>query len=364
MADRIEVGYKLVGGNNLGIYHKYILYTKDIGLPTEQKLYARGGFDSSITSEFGAIDTESGEYMEGTKDWDANGTHPRETIIEGDDLSSYWQSIKDVMTDIDNRNITYDPTDTNSNASVDEALRRSGLPTPAKDGPLYNWSPGSDFDLPGGDVAPGGKSFGEELGEWLQHELGLDDLSDGISDFFTAARNWMQPRRDPLVLDLDGDGIETLAASVGVLFDHNGDGIKTGGGWVKGDDAFLVRDLNGNGSIDNGAELLGVDTVLSNGQLASDGFSALRDLDSNADNVFNASDTQFSAVRLWRDLNQDGISQAGELSTLAQANIVSIDLNATTTNLILTGNNRQTAQSRFTKIDGSTGTVQTMRKAA
>lgn len=81
----------------------------------------------------------------------------------------------------------------------------------------------------------------------------INDIEQAVSDFFTAARNWMQPRRDPLVLDLDGDGIETLAASIGVLFDHNGDGIKTGGGWVKGDDAFLVRDLNGNGSIDNGA---------------------------------------------------------------------------------------------------------------
>ena len=37
MADKIEVGYTpaaFVG--DLGIHHKYILYTKDVGLPTEQ----------------------------------------------------------------------------------------------------------------------------------------------------------------------------------------------------------------------------------------------------------------------------------------------------------------------------------------
>lgn len=35
-------------------------------------------------------------------------------------------------------------------------------------------------------------------------------------------------QRDPLVLDLDGDGLELSAASGNVLFDHNADGIKTG----------------------------------------------------------------------------------------------------------------------------------------
>ena len=64
---------------------------------------------------------------------------------------------------------------------------------------------------------------------------------------------------DPLALDLDGDGVETIAPNgySGALFDHNNDGIKTATGWIKGDDGLLVRDLNGNGAIDNGAELFG-----------------------------------------------------------------------------------------------------------
>lgn len=209
MTEKIEVGYAPAAGvGGLGIYHKYILYTNSAG----EQFYARGGpgyfgpgaadggLDESSASPFGNIKTQSGEYKKGSPDWDlarapinpdpTSTPHPRETIIEGDDLSFDWQNIRDVMTDIDNRNIGYDPKDTNSNASVDEALRRSGLPTPTEDGPSDNWAPGSDFDMPGGDVAPGGGDFWDELGDWMRDKLGLDDLSDAISDLFTAARNW------------------------------------------------------------------------------------------------------------------------------------------------------------------------------
>ncbi|MDR1349171.1 MAG: hypothetical protein LBJ59_00030, partial [Zoogloeaceae bacterium] len=75
-----------------------------------------------------------------------------------------------------------------------------------------------------------------------------------------------------------------------VLFDHDGDGIKTGTGWVKGDDGFLVLDRNGNGQIDDGSELFGVDTIKSNGQKATSGLDALADLDSNGDGVFDQND--------------------------------------------------------------------------
>ncbi|HEZ1705990.1 TPA: iron-regulated protein FrpC, partial [Neisseria meningitidis] len=75
----------------------------------------------------------------------------------------------------------------------------------------------------------------------------------------TKKRNGKYHVYDPLALDLDGDGIETVATKgfSGSLFDHNRDGIRTATGWVAADDGLLVRDLNGNGIIDNGAELFG-----------------------------------------------------------------------------------------------------------
>ena len=186
-----------------------------------------------------------------------------------------------------------------------------------------------------------------------QKRFTLDDL---LNSLFGRARAWAQPRHDPLVLDLDNDGLETTGiGGAPVLFDGDGDGVKTGTGWLKGDDAFLALGKNGNGTIDNGNELFGVDTVLANGQKAADGFAALADLDSNHDGLFSSLDAQFANVRLWRDRNQDGVSQADELQTLAQSGIVSLGLASTATHLALAGDNVQTAAGTYTRGDGQTG---------
>ena len=176
-------------------------------------------------------------------------------------------------------------------------------------------------------------------------------------ELWKQATNWTPPRRDPLALDLDGDGIETRGADGKVVFDHNNDGVKTGTGWLRPDDGWLVLDRNSNGTIDNGGELFGVDTVKADGTKASDGFDALSDLDSNDDGVFDAKDTRFADVRVWRDLNQDGISQSNELSTLAANNIRSISLNKTSTTTNLGNGNAQTATATFTRTDDTTGTA-------
>lgn len=129
------------------------------------------------------------------------------------------------------------------------------------------------------------------------------------------------PRRDPLILDLDGDGLETVGVAAGVLFDHDGDGVRSGTGWVSGDDGFLVLDRNGNGQIDNGRELFGDSTPLAAGGTALDGFAALAQEDTNADGRVDSLDANWSNLRVWRDLNQDGVSQAGELFTLGSLGI-------------------------------------------
>lgn len=165
------------------------------------------------------------------------------------------------------------------------------------------------------------------------------------------------PRRDPLVLDLDGDGVETTSSRDGtvVVFDHDGDGIKTGTGWVRPDDGWLARDLDANGTIDSGRELFGVDTVKRNGELATDGFDALRELDGNGDGRVDALDPAFAGLRIWRDANQDGISQAGELSSLADNGIASISVTSTPGSIDLGNGNVQSATGTFTRTDGSSG---------
>ncbi len=166
---------------------------------------------------------------------------------------------------------------------------------------------------------------------------GLRILAPGIYIGFQAGLAWFQ-RRDPLILDLDGDGIELTASNSAVLFDHNSDTLKTGTQWAKADDGILVRDLNGNGTIDSGRELFGdqtqITTVNAQGQsvttLAANGFQALSALDKDAngmsDGVFDANDVAYSELRIWRDLNQDGVSQSNELLSLAESGVSAINL--------------------------------------
>ena len=192
-------------------------------------------------------------------------------------------------------------------------------------------------------------------------------VDDGTNrNFRIASASRPAIRRDPLAIDLDGDGIETVGATVSpVLFDHNADGVRTGTGWVAGDDAWLVLDRDGNGLIDSGRELFGADTVLSgsvgvNAVYASTGFDALRTVDSNGDRVFNALDSAFGQVRLWQDLNQDGISQSNELFTLAQKGIVSISLNASHTVTNLANGNVISGTSTVSRSNGGTTQAQSV----
>jgi hypothetical protein len=185
----------------------------------------------------------------------------------------------------------------------------------------------------------------------------LPEVDPSVSTSYSGAQLYVPPRRDPLIFDLDGDGLETVGIDAGnpILFDHDGDGIKTATGWVKADDAFLVLDRNGNGAIDNGRELFGDNTVLAGGGLAADGFAALADVDGNGDGQINQADSVFANLRLWRDFNQDGVSNAGELFSLGELGIASISTAKTQNSQLLPDGNRIADLGTYTKSDGSLG---------
>ena len=207
--------------------------------------------------------------------------------------------------------------------------------------------------LMAGVAAGVGSLWGQGAYQWM---IGtLNKISPDVNEFFRLARSWLT--RDPLVLDLDGDGIEAIGANSRVLFDYDGDGVRNGTGWLSSDDGLLVRDRNGNGTIENGSELFGVDYVKSNGSKAVDGFDALRDLDSNLDGLFDTKDSLFGNVRIWRDLNQDGVSQAVEIFTLQTLGITGIGLRPKMQAVNLNNGNQQTASDSFFRADGSSGTA-------
>jgi hypothetical protein len=171
-----------------------------------------------------------------------------------------------------------------------------------------------------------------------------------------GAKNWTWPR-DPIILDLDGDGLETVGLNANIHFDHDGDGVLTKTGWAGKDDALLVWDRNGNGTIDTGAELFGDFTPLPNGTLAPNGFAALAALDTNGDGILDATDPAFAELKLWRDASQDGISQGGEFISLADAGIVSLNLANALKNQRLSNGNTLSREGSFTRADGTTSAM-------
>jgi hypothetical protein len=142
----------------------------------------------------------------------------------------------------------------------------------------------------------------------------------------------------PLILDLNNDGVHTLAADDVVQYDLLGTGTPASVGWSSSEDGFLVFDINNDGVINDGSEMFGEATRLSNGGLASNGFEALIDLDFNLDGVLDLNDPLFSDLQIWKDANSDGITDLGELFSLADQNITSFDVHPKEVNRAENGN--------------------------
>ena len=227
------------------------------------------------------------------------------------------------------------------------------------------------------------KNFDEAKTATDYSQISIEDLSNAyntlidnikkIPPFFKDPRNWkaiadvmtgnwfglfrdmLIRQYDPLTLDLDGDGIETVASNghKGALFDHDKNGIRFATGWVSKDDGFLVYDRNGDGVVNNGGELFGDNTLLKNGERATNGYQALAALDDNGDGKVDAADSAFAHLRVWRDLNQDGISQEGELLTLNEAKVKALNLANKNTDRDLGNGNSLAEEGTYTDSDGN-----------
>ncbi len=176
-----------------------------------------------------------------------------------------------------------------------------------------------------------------------------DGLLNGIQDLFNQAEATAPVQIDPLLIDLDGDGIETTVVSDGVFFDHDKNGYAQESAWAGADDGVLVFDKNANGTIDNGNEIFGDNYVLSNGQTAATGFAALADLDSNSDGVINSSDTNFADIKVMKG--------DGSLLKLTEAEIASINLSYSTTNTTDANGNTQVRLGSYTTIENETRAI-------
>lgn len=158
----------------------------------------------------------------------------------------------------------------------------------------------------------------------------------------------------PVLLDLNGDGQIDLRAFDPIRnsgqssphFDWNDDGKRDATAWVDYQDGFLAIDLDEDGSfasdgrIDQVKELafalwktdderraelkeLG---IADSGQPVTDLEGLRHAFDTSNDNVLDSRDARWREFRVWQDLNQNGVSDPGELKTMSEAGIKLINL--------------------------------------
>ncbi len=156
----------------------------------------------------------------------------------------------------------------------------------------------------------------------------------------------------PVILDLDGDGIELLGKAAGIGFDWSGNGKPNQTGWVAADDGLLAYDYNGDNEVTEAQEISFKDFLPG----AKTDLEGLQAFDTNEDGVFDTQDEQWEKFGVWQDANSNGITDEGEYKSLNALGIASIGLVSDKVfredegNLIF-------GSSSYTKNDGSSGEV-------
>ena len=122
----------------------------------------------------------------------------------------------------------------------------------------------------------------------------------------------------PVVIDLDRDGNISYTQKI---MDVNSDGIIDKTAWVDKNDGVLIWDKYQDGKVHDSSQY---ELSQYGGNTDLEGLAA--GFDSNYDGVFDQKDEKFSQFSIWQDLNNDGMSQDGEVKTLTDWGINSINL--------------------------------------
>ena len=129
----------------------------------------------------------------------------------------------------------------------------------------------------------------------------------------------------PIVIDLDGDGVEIKPLSrSSTTFDADSDGYKERSAWAGADDGLLVIDLNGDGQVTQSKEIAFSEWTA---EQDTDLQALAKVFDSNGDGTFDSRDSRFNEFRIGKDANSNGVADAGEMMMLQEAGIAANDAN-------------------------------------
>ena len=161
------------------------------------------------------------------------------------------------------------------------------------------------------------------------------DNNDGCTEVIAKAVGDTPCNHSPIVLDMDRNGFDFSGPEGAVAFDLYATGEPIVIQWVRPEsgDAFLFRDVNGNGIVDDGSELFGNGTplILEGDSPAPNGFVALAQFDNpvlggNDDGLIDEDDLVWSELGLWLDWDANGISDPDELVALDESVVESLEI--------------------------------------
>ncbi|MGF1763686.1 calcium-binding protein [Aliivibrio kagoshimensis] len=156
----------------------------------------------------------------------------------------------------------------------------------------------------------------------------------------------------PIILDLDGDGVElTSLDESSAFYDISGDGYRNRVGWAGKDDGILAFDKDSDGVIKDRDEIAFVDYKLG----AETDLEGLTAFDSNNDGVLDNKDDKWKQFGVWQDKDQDGETDIGEFTSMQNMGISSIDLSSDQNQHKSSGNVIY-GLGNYTRSDGSTHT--------
>ncbi|MEO0414536.1 MAG: Ig-like domain-containing protein, partial [Verrucomicrobiota bacterium] len=181
-------------------------------------------------------------------------------------------------------------------------------------------------------------------------------VNDGSADSSVATSIIFvnQAAVPPVVLDMDGDGVEFDSVAEGIAMDVDGDGQLEQTAWADEDDAVLVYDANNNGDVDGPEEF--VFASYSSDANATDMEGLAEHFDTNQDGLLSAEDAEWSQFHVWQDADGNGEVGEGEMVALEEVGIESIGLVSDGESYTAAGGDVTVhGESTVTYDDGSTG---------
>ncbi|MGN8022130.1 hypothetical protein ACTJJ7_15610 [Phyllobacterium sp. 22229] len=213
---------------------------------------------------------------------------------------------------------------------------------------------GTIVPLPGGFEFPNAGQGIKYLGPMTTNDQKFLLYENAQGNIMGVRAPGLQITINPVLLDLNGDNqLDVRPIDLtkpndvsGPHFDWQGNGKPQQTAWVGPKDGLLVIDLakdgtsGPDGKIDQAKEIafslwksederqleLKRQGIGDNGHIVTDLEGLQYAFDTNHDGVLDKQDARWKEFRVWQDLNQDGITDAGELKSLDDWGIKSINL--------------------------------------